>query len=92
MFLKGGGVQTQRHNTLRVYAKDGSPSLAILTTNVPLDHLLKAEEERSPLGRPAGLKKVRLDFFSVSEPPPRKGFATPVLAMLTTLRVTPRGP
>ena len=44
MFLKGGGVQTQRHNTLRVYAKDASPSLAILTTNVPLDHLLKAEK------------------------------------------------
>jgi len=28
----------------------------------------------------------------VSEPPPRKGFAPPVLAMLTSLRVAPRGP
>jgi len=38
------------------------------------------------------LKKGTLGFFSVSEPPPRKGFATPVLAMLTSLRVAPRGP
>ena len=92
MFLKGGGVQTQRHNTLRVYAKDGSPSLAILTTNVPLEHLLKAEEEHSPLGSPARLEERHAGLLSVSEPPQRKGFATPVLAMLTTLRVTPCGP
>jgi len=63
MFLKGGGVQTQRHNTLRVYAKDGSPSLEILTTNVPLDHLLKAEEERSPLGRPTRLEERHAGLF-----------------------------
>ncbi len=30
--------------------------------------------------------------FNCVESPPRKGFAPPVLAMLTTLRVAPRGP
>jgi hypothetical protein len=38
------------------------------------------------------LKKVPLDFFSVKFSPPPQGFATPVLAMLTTLRVALRGP
>ena len=54
MFLKGGGVASF-FKPLTGYVKDVSPSLTILTTNVPLDQAVK--KERSPLGRPAGLEE-----------------------------------